>query len=231
MQDPHEDRPGRRCIRHAAWLMASLVVAGCGTATPELPTPRPVIIHSGARVRADEVRLDSINAWVSREQENITNDPSFMVDSRRAGGEVYPWTDVEYGKDSVRIMVDPQYPDAVVPFEIYGHLHLMVRMGRQAEWLPEAPDATGFELERAILARVADAWLLARTVYGAAPYGPLDEIMYAHENGYLDAMIFTARPNKFVEARAEWARSHPDATKQYREWFEQTFNREPPGLR
>lgn len=231
MQDSRRHTHEGLGILRAVWILAGILMTGCGPATPELPTPRPVIIHSGARIKADEVRLDSINAWVSREQDNITNDPSFLIDTRSSTSEVYPWSHIEYGKDTVRIWVDQQYPDAVVPFNIYAHLHLMVRMGRQAEWLPEAPHAQGFELEQAILARVADAWLLARSVYGAAPYAPLDEIMYAHENGYLDALIFTARPREFVDARTQWAREHPEATTQYRNWFAQTFNREPPGLR
>ncbi len=230
IQDPLGTRRARYGTRHAAWVVAGILLAGCGSSRPELPPPRTVIIHSGARIHADKVRLDSINAWVNREEDNITNDPSFLIASQPGSGEVYPWTNVEYAKDTVRIQVDPKYPDAVIPFEIYAHLHLMVRMGRQAEWLPEAPDATGFQLERAILARVADSWLLARSVYGVAPYPPLDEIMYAHENGYLDAMIFTARPNDFAEARTAWAKQHPDGAQRYREWFEQTFNREPPGL-
>lgn len=231
MQDSRRHGPEGLGIRRAAWLLAGILTTGCGAASPELPPPRPVIIHSGARIKADDTRLDSINAWVSREQDNITNDPGFLVDTRPSKSEVYPWSHIEYGKDTVRIWVDQQYPDAIVPFNIYAHLHLMVRMGRQAEWLPEAPDAKGFDLERAIVARTADAWLLARSVYGATPYGPLDEIMYAHENGYLDALIFTARPNEFVDARRQWAREHPEATSEYRNWFEQTFNREPPGLR
>jgi hypothetical protein len=188
-------------------------------------------VHSGARILPDKARLDSINDWVIHEQDNIQNDPNFMVESRRAPGQVYPWSYLSYGKDSVRIMVDPQFPDTELPFEIYAHLHLMVRMGKQAQWLPKAPDAKGFQLERAILARVADAWLLARAVYGAAPYEPLDELLYAHEDGYLDALIFTARPNHFEQARAEWARKNPGAAGKYRTWFKATFNKEPPGLR
>jgi hypothetical protein len=104
-------------------------------------------------------------------------------------------------------------------------------MGRQDEWLPEAPDVTGFELERAILARAADAWILGRAVYNTVPYGPLDELAYAKEEGFLDAFIFTARPNDFATARTEWARANPERMDQYRDWFLETFNREPPGLR
>jgi hypothetical protein len=107
----------------------------------------------------------------------------------------------------------------------------MATMGRQEEWLPEAPDAVGFDLERAILARAADAWILGRAVYNTVPYGPLDEIAYAKEGGFLEAFIFTARPSEFATARTEWARANPGAMERYRDWFLETFNREPPGLR
>jgi len=51
--------------------------------------------------------------------------------------------------------------------------------------------------------------------------------MYAHENGYLDAFLFTARPDAFADARSEWARESPEAAERYRSWFLETFNREP----
>jgi len=129
------------------------------------------------------------------------------------------------------VYFDPRVADSEIPAQIYGHLHLMAKMGRLEEFLPEAATATGFQLERAILERVADAWLLGRTVYDFSPYAPLDELIYAREAGYLDAFIFTARPEDFAEARAKWARENPGRSDEYRTWFLKTFNREPPGLR
>jgi hypothetical protein len=55
--------------------------------------------------------------------------------------------------------------------------------------------------------------------------------MYANENGYLDAMILTARGDEFREERQAWLREDPEAQERYRKWFLTTFNREPPGLR
>jgi hypothetical protein len=208
-----------------------LVVAACGAATTQLPDPRPVVIYSGARIRADKARMEKVNEWVTREQTNIVEDPAFLVITDVALEEVYPWEGLSFGKDSVRVSIDPRAGDTRLVYEIYAHQHLMSRMGRQEEWLPEAPTATGYELERAILARVSDAWMLGRTVFSTPPYGPLDELMYAAEAGYLDAFIFTARPNEFAEARAAWARENPQRAEEYRSWFLQTFNREPPGLR
>lgn len=208
------------------------VVTACASGPPEVPDPRPIIIYSGARIRVEPERMREINDWVTREQTNIVEDPSFLVETGLAADEVYPWEHLEFaGEDTVKVRLDPRAPDARLVFEIYAHLHLMARMGRQAEWLPEAPEATGYALERAILARVSDAWLLGRTTFDTQPYAPLDELIYAKENGYLDAFIFTARPDEFAEARAAWAREDPDRSEAYRDWFVATFNREPPGLR
>lgn len=224
--------PLRRLPRRAPLMGAVALLAACAAAAPEIPDPRPIIIYSGARIRVEKERMREINEWVTREQTNIQEDPGFWVITGLAAEEVYPWDGLEFaGADSVRVRLDPRASDASLVFEIYGHLHLMARMGRQEEWLPEAPTATGYDLERAILSRVSDAWLLGRTTFDTQPYAPLDELIYAKENGFLDAFIFTARPDEFGEARARWARENPAQSDEYRDWFVKTFNREPPGLR
>jgi len=220
--------------RSVAWASVAVsgLGAGCSAGQPTVPDPRPIIIYSGARIRVDAARMQTINEWVTREQENITEDPGFMVQTNMAVDEVYPWEGLEFaGPDTVKVRMDPRASDARLIFEIYGHLHLMARMGRQEEWLQEAPTATGYDLERAILSRISDAWLLGRTTFDTQPYAPLDELIYAKENGYLDAFIFTARPDEFAEARAEWARAKPGEAEAYLAWFATTFNREPPGRR
>jgi len=223
-------RPPRR-LASAPGALLLLLTAACGGHTPQIPNPRPIVNFNGARIRVDKARMDSINQWVNREQDNITNDPTFMVETNMSVDEVYPWEGMQISHDTVRLQFDAEAPDSRLAVEIYGHLHLMAKMGRLAEFLPEAATATGFDLEKAILARVADTWLLARTVYDVAPYAPLDELIYARDAGYLDAFIFTARPDQFAEARAEWARANPGRAEEYRTWFLKTFNREPPGLR
>jgi hypothetical protein len=153
------------------------------------------------------------------------------VITRPTADEAYPWEQLNVREDSVTVRVPMGVQDAHLVYQIYGHLHLMVEMGRQEEWLPEAPNAVGYELERAILSRTADAWILGRTVFNTQPYGPLDELAYAKEAGHLDAFVFTARPNEFVSERAAWVRANPGQMERYREWFLDTFSREPPGLR
>lgn len=207
------------------------MLSACASGGRSIPAPRSVVIFSGARLRVEPARADSIYDWVTEEQYNIQEDPSFWVITQPTVDETYPWEGLNTRADSVSVRVPMGSQDTELVFQIYGHLHLMATMGRQEEWLPEAPDATGYALERAILSRTADAWILGRTVYNTNPYGPLDELAYAKENGHLDAFIFTARPSEFVSDRAEWVRANPGAMERYREWFLDTFSREPPGLR
>jgi hypothetical protein len=175
--------------------------------------------------------MDSVYAWVTREQLDIEQDPSFWVITQPADDEPYPWDGLDVRADSVTVRAPRGLQDPQLPIMIYGHQHLMARMGRQEEWLPEAPEAEDFELERAILTRVADAWILGRSVFNTVPYGPLDELAYAKENGFIEPFIFTARPNEFAARRAEWVRANPGEMERYRQWFLDTFSREPPGLR
>ena len=215
----------------AGFLLASALLAGCSVAQPAVSEPRPIVIHSGARIRVDQDSMQVVNDWVTREQRDIVENPDFWVIDEPRTDEVYPWEGLRISSDTVWVGVDVRSPDARLVHEIYGHLHLMVTMGKQEEWLPEAPDAVGDELERAILARVADAWILGRTVFDTAPYGPLDELAYAKNAGFLEAFLFTARPSEFASSRTEWARANRDEGERYRDWFLETFSREPPGLR
>jgi len=212
--------------------MASLAVLGaCAAAAPSIPPPRPIIIHSGARIFADHEEMKVVNDWVTAEQLNIQNDPSFWVIGNGVIEETFPWDGMHISNDSVTVNIPLGGRDGELVYQLYGHMHLMSRMGRQEEWVPNAPDAVGYELERAIVERIADAWILGRTVFDTQPFGPLDELAYAKDAGYLDAFLFTARPTEFATSRAEWARANPGETEEYRDWFLDTFNREPPGIR
>ena len=223
-------RPQRSALMRVMILVLT-VSTGCATGTPEVPVPRPIIIHSGARLRVEQERIEEIHEWFMREESNIVEDPTFVVESRATPEEVYVWERLEIEGDTVRTPVYGGAADALLVHQIYAHLHLMVAMGRKEEWLPEAHAAVAYALERAILSRAADAWLLGRTAFDTSPYGPLDELVYAKEAGYLDAFIFTARPEEFATSRTQWARENPGENARYRDWCLHTFNREPPGLR
>lgn len=205
-------------------------LAACG-GPPSVPPPRPLVLYSGVRLTPSQERLNEIDAWIRPELENIQEDPSFLIRTEARDTTVYPWQGLTITGDTAAIAMSRGTSEAQIPYMIYAHLHLMEEREQLAEWLPDAEDEMGYDLERAILERTSDAWLYGRSAWDAPPYEALDEIVYSTEYGYLDAFIFTARPDAFTEERRAWLSENPGGIEEYRSWFVETFNREPPGLR
>lgn len=220
-----------RGVRRAlTLLMLAVPLSACGSGGG-LPTPRPLVVYSGARIHTDEARMAEIDRWLTDQLQNIREDPSFWIISEAQDSAALLWEGLRLSNDTARISYQASSPDIGQIYQIYAHLHLMVKMDRQEEWLPEAPVATGFELEKAILKRTSDAWLYGRSVWSFIPDDVLDELTYATEEGYLDAYILTARPEDFAEERAEFLAANETGLDDYRDWFRATFDRPPPGLR
>ena len=221
----------RRRWGSRAVLIAGVLAAGACTGAYSLPAPRPLVVRSGARLYADEARLNIIDIWVREHQENIVLDPSFLIAEKGSEEETYPWEGLTIIGDTAEVLVYAAAPESGSFLSFYGHFHLMDKMDRLDEFLPEAVGADGYELERAILARVSDAWMYGRAVFDIPPYAPLDELLFSRENGYLDAFILTARPEEFEEERDAWLRENPGREEEYVRWFLETFETEPPGRR
>lgn len=225
-------QPGARAGLLVLTVLVTAGVVACGGGPPEVPEPRPLVIRSGARLTPDKERLRDIDAWFRPQLENINQDPSFFIQVVDRDTPAYPWESLVMEGDTATIGLETQKsPEAQTAYLIYAHLHLMDRMGRLDEWLPGAEGMEGFELERAMVSRTSDVWLFGRSAFDATPYEPLEEIMYSKENGYLDAFLLTARGEDFPEARQAWLQEDPQALERYRQWFVETFEEEPPGLR
>jgi hypothetical protein len=174
--------------------------------------------------------MDTIYMWLTEENENIELDPTFLIDNVPAARESLPWETLRIVGDTARLQFDRAHPDVITPFNIYAHLHLMRELGRLDEWLPDHAEAEGFELERAIVIRMADAWLVGRAIFDAPAYRPLDEVVYAREAGFLDAYLLVARAEEFPEERERWEEEEPGRLEEYREWYRRVFEGDPPGL-
>ncbi|MFC1660346.1 hypothetical protein ACFL3S_02620 [Gemmatimonadota bacterium] len=213
--------------------LLALGMVGCAGGPSELPDPRPIVIRSGARLFPEKPRLEEIDSWFRPQMENIEMDPTFMIETVVRDTPSYPWESLLIVEpDTARIGVEGgKSIEAETAYQIYAHLRLMEFMGRLDEFLPGSANLQGFTLERAILSRVADVWLYGRAVFDAEAYDPLEELVYSSENGYLDAFILTARGEEFGQERQAWLREDPEALERYRQWFVDTFSREPPGLR
>ena len=221
----------------ASLLGGALMTAlACGAGELRLPPVRRLVIYSGARLAPPQERMEEVYTWVDEQWDSISLDPSFMINTTPQEGPVYPWEEFEMNRQADTATIAYQGPPGVAraarrAFVIYAHLHLMAGQDRLDRWLPEAAGGDEFEMEQAILARVSDSWLYQRSILDAPPNGILDELMFVAENGYLDAFVITARPGEFVEARRAWLAENPDRTDAYVEWYRETFERDPPGLR
>ena len=225
----------RSLTRRWIHLIPALVVMGAGACAggpADLPDPRPLVIRTGARLHPEKPRLEEIDSWFRPQMENIEQDPTFLIETVVRDTPSYPWESLLIEGDTARIGVEGgKSPQSRTAYMIYAHLHLMKVMGRLDEFLPGAVGAEGYALERAILARVSDVWLYGRSVFDAEAYEPLEELIYATESGHLDGLILTARGDDFGEERRAWLQEDPEALERYRQWFVETFSREPPGLR
>ena len=220
--------------RRGAGLLALaplLVAMGCGSSNESLPAPRPLIVHSGARLTADRREMEEVDEWIRDQLTAIEEDPSFLVGRVEVEEESYPWEGLEIMGDTVRYRIESTATDANTPYQIYAHLRLMEVMGRLDEWIEEAPELDAYGKERAIVSRTADSWLYGRAIFDAQPYRLLDELIYARDAGWLDAFILTAQADRFPEEREAWLEESPGAQDEYRAWFQETFRREPPGMR
>ncbi|MBI4521631.1 MAG: hypothetical protein HY701_12395 [Gemmatimonadetes bacterium] len=232
--------PGGRPTRSGRWTdlavwglsllpVMSVILAACAS-TRELPPARPIIVRSGVRIVADSQRLNRIDEWLRRQLENIEEDPSFLITVTPRDTAPPPWRGLAIAGDSAEILAPREVPDAGTVLMVYAHLHLMDRMGKIPEWLPEAADLPrGYPLERVIMRRLAEAWLYARAVADAGPWSILDELMYANEFGYLDAYLLTARAGQFPDDRRRWLEENPGREDEFRTWFQRTFGEDPPG--
>lgn len=213
-------------------LVAPLLTACASSGPGQLPEPRTLVLRSGARLSVDEAdmeRMRFIYGEVDRELRNIELDPSFLIGTRADPRDVYPWETLDISGDTAWVSFNRTHPEVAQVYQIYAHLHLMRRMDRLEEWLPEVADAEGWRLEQAIMARIAEAWLLGRALYDFTPYEMLDELAYAFDAGWLDALLLQLRANEFREAREEWISAEPEALDEFALWFRDTFDREPPG--
>jgi hypothetical protein len=222
----------RRPRAGSGLILASLLfMAGCATTAP-LPQPRSVITVTGERLTASPQSMADVNEWLRTQMIDIERNPSFLIRVIQEASTHYPWSTLELTGDTAQITVQQGQGDPETPFLLYAHFRLMAERGPEAlePWLPEAHDATGFALERAILERIADVWLLGRSVFDTSPFGPLDEILFSREAGYLDEFIYAAQPDRFAAEAEAHLEANPEREASFRTWFARVFEREGPGF-
>lgn len=218
------DRLGR--VAGTALFLCAFTSACAGTA--ELPSPRSIIVYSGERVQADPQRMAEVEDWLMPQLERIDLDPEFLIRLEEFDQPTYPWANLELEGDTASLGLLPSAPDAETPYLIYGFLRLMDQWDTLATVLPEAQGTSGYDTERAIVHRVAEVWLLGRSVFDTQPYGPLDELVYAQDYGFLDEFIFATQGERFADEAEAYYSASPGREAEFRDWFRRTFEADGP---
>jgi hypothetical protein len=210
-----------------AGLLLTVLVVGCGGGAATLQ-PRSVINFTGERIQADPEAMAEVETWLRPQLDDIERNPDFLIRLLREPEPLYPWSRLRISADTAQLALQTAAQDAETPYLIYGHLRLMETRGELERWLPEAEGLDGLPLERAMLERVSDLWLLGRSVFDTQAHGPLDEIMYAREGSFLDEFILLSQPQRFQQEREEYFQEHPEREDAFREWFLRVFEAEGP---
>lgn len=219
----------KRRTRFGAVAAVAITAAACGGPLPP-PDIRSVVIHSGERIITSSERMSEVESWLRPQLDHIGTSRRFLIRVIPVNLVRYPWDAISFeGSDVVEVEIADVAPDAETPFLIYAHLRFLQEQGEIEEWAPEAAGLTGFELEKAILTRVADVWLLGRSAFDTEPFGPMDELMYAREHGYLDDLILTTQQDRFPTEAEEYWEGEQARLNEFVAWLERTFEREEPG--
>jgi hypothetical protein len=222
------------------WTLAVLETISCRVGDPRIatpsavgwepPSPPPGVsgIRSGyCRYPGSVIPAPGRGEW-GNPHLRLVQDPSVHVHTVPDTVETYPWETLDIEGDTARVRLTPEHPDSHTSYTVYAFLHLVHRQGRIEDWLPEARAADGLALERAIVKRMAETWLLGRSAFLLEPHPAMDALLRASESGYLDAFLLTARPGEFAAERARWLAADPDGPERYRQWFRTEFGTEPP---
>lgn len=208
----------------------ALLLTACG-GTAAFPQPRGIIVFSGERISVDPERMEAVDRALRPHLEDIDRNPTFVIRLNRQVASAYPWDTLELRGDTAHIAVERTAGDAQTPFQIYAHLRLMQERGELGEWVPAAEDRalSGLEAEEAILGYVGDVWLLGRSVFDTQPYGPLDELIYAQDRGFLTHFILATQAERFAQEREAFHERNPEWEAELSDFFQRTFERDGPG--
>lgn len=208
----------------------ALLLSACG-GSAAFPQPRGIIVFSGERISVDPERMEEVDRALRPHLEDIDRNPTFSIRLDRQVATAYPWDTLDLRGDTVFIAVERTAGDAQTPFQIYAHLRLMDQRGELDQWVPEVEGRvlSGLGAEEAILEYVADVWLLGRSVFDTQPHGPLDELIYARDRGFLTHFILATQEERFAAEREAFQAENPEWEAELTDFFQRTFERDGPG--
>jgi len=226
--DQYEPRIFRvRSVHRRSCRAAVLSGIACLLVSVPLPAQYRVVSPSGdtITVETDVVRemLDSTRAL----RRDLEEDPRVLYAIGYGDGATdadpepaWPWNAIEVVSDSVVEVITPgNLREADRAFASYSVMRMRIVRSRD----PDAECDSIVEWETAAVSSFIDGWIVARTLFGGPPFGPLDALAFARLDGHLPALIVDVGNRQIGACAGEWAESHPAAVHAYRSWHEVQF--------
>lgn len=184
------------------------------------------IVYDSARVRDMLERSRRLRQILEQDPDVIYYIGSGPAATRDSPSSGYPWNAVRPRADSAaRVAFPTNLREASRAYYNYA-----VKKMETIRGSPPTSDCT-VAVEREVTAMNAwvDGWVVARTLYGGPPFGPLDAFAFAREAGHLPAMLVALGNSEVGGCLDRWRREHPDAMEAYRQWRSEVYEDEDEG--
>lgn len=132
----------------------------------------------------------------------------------------WPWNAIAVQSDSVVQVVTPgNLREADRAYENYAVMRMRIVRSKD----PDAPCDSIIAWEAEAVSSFIDGWIVARTLFGGPPYGPLDAMAFARLDGHLPSLIVDLGDRQVEFCAAEWATSNFAQIEAFRSWYGRQF--------
>lgn len=216
-----------RSLHRGGRRAAVLAGAACLFVSGPLPAQYKVVSPAGDTITVETAvvreMLDSTRAL----RRDLEEDPRVLYGigygdrATEANPEpAWPWNAIEVLSDS---MVDVITPGNLREADRAYASYSVMRMRNVRSRDPDAVCDSIVEWETSAVSSFIDGWIVARTLFGGPPFGPLDALAFARLDGHLPALIVDTGDRQIGACAGEWAESRPEAVQAYRSWHELQF--------
>ena len=133
----------------------------------------------------------------------------------------FPWNVIQVVDDSV---VDVTRLPANLREADRAYYNYAVQRMRVVRW--GDPDVSCDSLlaqEEKVVGSFIDGWILSRTLFGAPPFEPLDELVFARRAGLLRPLLARRNDPQVGACAGQWAEENPERIAAYETWRLEKF--------
>ncbi len=200
-----------------SFLVAAALLAGPGSASAQYQILSP----AGDTIRFERDRLLEMREFSTALREDLERDPAVLyytafgpVVERDDAASAFPWNAIEVVTDSLAGVVTPgNLREADRAYVNYAVLRMRAERAD-----PDVPCDEWMGREVEAVEGFVVGWIVARTLFGGPPFGPLDELVFARAAGVLPGLIADQGDPHLRGCLTVWRQANPDAIRTYREW-------------